>query len=88
MYMCTSFVDPKGLSALLVCRLITLDKCLGVRSIGICETARQIMFKANLHIARADLLDSSGSLQLCVGQIAGIEVVVHAMKETLSKKKN
>ena len=29
--LCTSFVDPKGLSSLLACRLITLDKCLGVR---------------------------------------------------------
>ena len=65
--LCTSFVDPKGLSALLACRLIALDKCPGVRPIGICETARRIISKAVLQVTRADLQDAAGSLQLCAG---------------------
>ena len=77
----TSFVDPKGLSSLLACRLITFDKCPGVRPIGICETARRIISKAVLSVAKADLQEAVGSLQLCASQIAGIEAAVHAMKE-------
>ena len=37
---CTSYVDPEGLAAFVSCRLIALDKCPGVRPIGIGETAR------------------------------------------------
>ena len=32
--LCTTFVDPGGLSAFVSCRLIALDKCPGVRPIG------------------------------------------------------
>ena len=38
--LCTTFVDPSGLAPLLTCRLITLDKCPGVRLIGVCEVVR------------------------------------------------
>ena len=84
--LCTSFVDPEGLSALLACRLIALDKCPGVRPIGICETARRIISKAVLQVTRTDLQDAAGSLQLCAGQIAGIEAAVHSMKEAFSSE--
>ena len=77
--LCTTFVDPKGLSALMACRLIALDKCPGVRPIGICETARRIIAKAVLSITRDDLQDATGSLQVCAGQIAGMEAAIHAM---------
>lgn len=79
--LCVSFVDPKGLSSLLACRLIALDKCPGVRPIGICETARRIISKAVLSVVKGDLQEAAGSLQLCAGQISGIEAAVHAMKE-------
>ncbi len=36
--LCSSYVDPNGLSAFVACRLITLDKNPGVRPIGIGET--------------------------------------------------
>lgn len=42
----TCFVDPSGLSAFVACRLIALDKCPGVRPIGIGETVRRIIGKA------------------------------------------
>ena len=41
--MCTTFVDPNSLSALVACQLIALDKCPGVRPIGIGETLRKII---------------------------------------------
>ena len=51
--LCVSFVDPKGLSGLLACRLIALDKCRGVRPIGICETAKRIISKAVLSVGQS-----------------------------------
>ena len=44
--MCTCYVDPSGLSAFVACRLIALDKCPGVRPIGIGETARRMIGRA------------------------------------------
>ena len=84
--LCVTFVDPKGLSALLACRLIALDKCPGVRPIGICETARRIISKAVLFATKGDLQDAAGPLQLCAGQIAGIEAAVHAMKASFQNE--
>ena len=46
---CTSFVDPAGLAPLLTCRLVALDKCPGVRPIGIGEVVRRIVSKAKGH---------------------------------------
>ena len=76
----TTFVDPKGLKSYLACRLIALDKCPGVRPIGICETVRRIIAKAILSVTRADIQDAAGSRQLCAGQISGIEAAVHAVR--------
>ena len=64
---CVSFVDPIGLSAFLACCLIALDKCPGVRPIGISECARRITSTAILSITRGDIQDAAGSLQLCAG---------------------
>ena len=81
--LCTLFVDPRGLSALLACCLIALDKCPSVRPTGV---FRRIISKAILHVARANLQDAADSLQLCAGQIAGIEATVHAMREVFLKE--
>ena len=80
--LCTTLVDPCGLSALLACRLIALDKCPGVRPIGVCETARRIISKAILAVTKDDLQEAAGSLQLCAGQVAGIEAAIHAMRDS------
>ncbi len=77
---CTSFVDPSGISPLLACRLIAINKNPGVRPIGICQTARRIISKAVLSIVGGDVLEAAGSLQLCAGQPAGTEAAVHAVR--------
>jgi len=78
--LCTSYVDPENLAPFTACRLIALDKCPGVRPIGIGETARRIIGKAILKIIKTDILDAAGSLQLCAGQEAGCEAAIHAMR--------
>jgi len=44
----TSSVNPEGLSAFVACRLIPLDKCPGVRPIGVGEVPRRIIAKNHL----------------------------------------
>ena len=44
----TTAVNPEGLSAFVACRLIPLDKCPGVRPIGVGEVPRRIIAKTIL----------------------------------------
>lgn len=83
--LCTDLLDPKCISPLLACRLIALDKCPGVRPIGIGDTARRIIAKAILFIAKPDVQDASGCLQMCGGQISGIEAAVHAVRSAFER---
>ena len=76
---CTSQVDPKGLAPLTACRLLALDKCPGVRPIGVGETFRRIIIKAILYVIGEDIKEAAGSSQLCAGQESGSEVAVHTM---------
>ena len=62
-------------------RLIALDKCPGVRPIGVGEVIQRIICKAVLSVLKFDILEAASSLQLCAGQDAGNEVAVHAMRE-------
>ena len=78
--LCTTFVDPEGLEAFVASRLIALNKCPGVRPIGIGEVVRRIIAKAILSVVKLDILETAGSLQLCAGQDAGNEAAIHAMR--------
>ena len=77
---CTTYVDPSGLMAYTACRLVALDKCPGVRPVGVGEVVRRIIGKAIMRVVRQDLQDAVGSIQLCAGQEAGCEAAVHAMR--------
>ena len=79
--MCTTLIDPSTLLAYTACRLIPLNKCPGVRPIGIGEVVRRIIGKAVMKIVKHDLQDAVGTLQLCAGQDAGCEVAIHAMTQ-------
>ena len=74
----TSDVNPEGVSAFVACRLVPLDKCPGVRPIGIGEVPR--IAKVILKVVGGDVEDAAGPLQLCAGQDGGCEAAVHAMR--------
>ena len=82
--LCTTLLSPDILSSFVSCRLIALDKCPGVCPIGVCvcvcEVVRRIVSKAALFVIRKDIQDTAGSRQLCDGQLAGIELAVHAVQ--------
>ena len=63
------------------CRLIPLDKCPGVRPIGIGDVSRRIVAKAILFVIGDDIVSAAGPLQTCAGHAAGSEAAVHAMRE-------
>lgn len=74
-------MDPEGLSALVACRLIALDKNPGVRHIWIGGTLRRIIARAVLSTFKDDILKAAGSMQLCAGQESGC---VHVMQKLFS----
>ena len=73
--LCSRFCDPSVLVPLLACRLIAIDKNLGVRPIGIGEVVCCIVAKAAISVVKSDLLDSIGCKQLCVREVGGVEAV-------------
>ena len=62
--LCTTYVDPGGISALVACWLIALNKCPGVRPIGVGEVMRRIISKVVLKVIKLDILKAAGPLQL------------------------
>ena len=78
--LCTSYIDPSVMSAFVACRLVPLNKNPGVRPIGVCEVLRRIVGKAIMRTVGPDVLRAAGPLQLCAGQDAGCEAVIHAMQ--------
>ncbi len=69
--LCSDITNPDTISPLLACRLIALDKCPGVRPIGIGDTSLRIMAKAILHVFRNDVQEAAGSRQL---RMCGIDL--------------
>ena len=65
-------VNPKGLKALVVCRLITLDKCPGVRPIG--KTSRCIIGIAVLITLKVDIREAVGLIQLVLALKADVKL--------------
>ena len=79
--LCTTHINSDHLSAFVACRLIPLDKCPGVRPIGIGEVHRRIIAKAILVMLKQDILEASGPLQVCAGQESGCEAAIHALSQ-------
>ena len=79
--LCSEYVDPSGISPLVACRLIALDKCPGVRPIGVGETVRRLIGKAIAMALSNDIQEAAGPLQVCAGHLSGCEAAVHAMQE-------
>ena len=68
-HLCNSIVPWDSIRALVASRLIALDKCLGVKPIGIGETLRRIIGKAVYLATHLDAGLICGSDQLCAGQL-------------------
>ena len=62
------------------CRLAALDKCPGVRPLGIGEVVRRLIAKCVLRVCGEDAKAECGSTQLCAGLEAGIEGAIHAVQ--------
>ena len=75
-----AFVDPIPLAPLTACRLVALDKCPGVRPVGVGEVVRRIICKSILSVIRPEIRAMVGSSQLCAGQKCGCEAAVHALE--------
>ena len=84
--LCTSLVNPEGLSAFVASRLIPMDKAPGVRPIGIGEVPRRIISKAILWILSNDIQEVAAPLQVCAGQVGGCEAAIHAMRLTFGNQ--
>ena len=68
--LCTTLVNPEGLSAFVACGLVPLDEDPGVRPIGIGELPRRIIAKTVLTVVRDNVQDTAGPLQTCAGHQA------------------
>ena len=76
----TDFVDPRTIEPFLANRLIPLDKGEGaVRPIGVGEVIRRVIGKCVMKVTKQDVIEASGSLQVCAGLKSGSEAAVHAM---------
>ena len=79
--LCTEYIDPTSIEAVLSNRLIPLDKGEGaVRPIGIGKVLRRIIGKCVTRVAKSDVIDTSGSLQVCAGLKSENEAAIHAMQ--------
>ena len=61
-------------------RLVALDKCPGIRPIGIGETWRRLAAKCNLEVTGQEATYACGKEQLCTGLKVGIEGGIHASR--------
>ena len=78
--LCTEYIDPRTIEPILANRLIPLDKGEGaVRPIGVGEVIRRIVGKCVMKVIKPDVIDASGSLQVCAGLKSGSEAAIHAM---------
>ena len=67
--LCTQYIDPMTLEPPMASCLIPLDKGEGaVRPIGVGEVIRRIIGKCVMNVAKKDVIETCGSLQLCAGQ--------------------
>ena len=79
--LCNSITPWDNVQALVASHLIVLDKCPGVRPIGIGETLCRVSGKAVGMATRSDIEVICGSDQLCACLKTGIEGAVHAMSD-------
>ena len=75
--------DCASLEILVACRLISLNKNPGLRSIEVGEVFWRISGKVVMMIGKQDVMKTAGSLQVCAGQETGAETAIHAVHDIL-----
>ena len=75
----TTLVDPRSIEAFVACRLIALNKNLGVRPIGVGEILRRIIGKTIAWTLKDDIQEAAGRLQTATGLKNGAEAAIHSM---------
>ena len=80
-WIANTIVPFEAIRALVANRLVALDKCPGVRPVGIGEILRRLCSKCLLEACGEDVTEKCGRHQLCSGLRAGIEGGIHAMQE-------
>ena len=73
--------------ALVSGRLSALDKCLGVRPIGIGECLRRIICKSVAEFTNIDIEETCSTDQLASGLKAGVEDSIHALSDVFDDNK-
>ena len=73
--------------ALISGRLIALDKCPGVRPIGIGECLRRIICKSVAEFTKIELEETCSTDQLACGLKAGVEGAIHALSDIFDENK-
>ena len=76
------------MEAFLACRLVPLDKRPGLRPIGVGEVLRRISAKVVMSIVKEDVITSCSKVQMCSGQAAGSEAVIHSMREMFENEES
>ena len=79
-------INSTSIEAFTACRMIPLNKNPGLRPIGVGEVLRRIAGKVIMRVAKEDVINSVGSLQVCAGQNAGAEAAIHAMHDIYENK--
>jgi hypothetical protein len=74
--------------ALMACQPVALDKEPGMRPVGIGEIFRRLLAKTILLVVGKYATCACGNLNLCAGLKAGIERVVHALRDTWEEDLN
>ena len=64
-----------------------MDKAEGaVRPIGVDEVIRRVIGQCIMKVTKEDVLETSGSLQVCAGLRSGSEATVHAMHSIFKRE--
>ena len=84
----TSRIPPDALIAHNGCRLVALDKCPGVRPIGMGEVMRRITGRIMVDCIRQDLTSLVKNMQLCLGQKCGIEHAIYSLRHSFDDPEN
>ena len=73
----------ESLEALLASQLIRLNKSPGVRPIGIGEVLLRTIGKIVISVVKKEVVQAAGLLQVCAGQVAGMESAIHSIVNLL-----